>query len=168
MSTHPYCKALAALDDAVFAALLEGLATQRRASTPGLVALRAWRERVPDAAGDFWWLHLAVVFTEGSEAATQAEPLEDTHPRLARELWQLTTAWTQGWPVFHRTTPLTVPAQAVVAVPGTIIPPRPPAAPLPPKAAKGPDAPAAKTAPAPPAAPPAAPPPAPPEQRGLF
>lgn len=125
MSAYVHCATLAALDEAVFAALLDELRLRHATTTPGLRSLEVRRECVPGKGGDYWWLHIAVVFAD--EEPPSEAPLEASHGRLARDLQCLALRWGHCWPVLHRHALTERPTGYTAASPGTSIPAPPPA-----------------------------------------
>lgn len=160
-SKPPYgwCAVLAAANDDVLGAALAEVAARHRPRSPELLELTHYRHPTVEASGTAWFLFIAVVWAGELEG-----DLADTHPSLARELWEVSLRWTHQVPMRFRKFP---PGHASLVhyhrtPPGVVLPASPPERPRPyhapaPKRAEAEEPEAPKRAPAPA-----------PEQRGLF
>ena len=112
MSAFPWCASLAAIHDDVLGAVVRDVCTRHTQRSPELLRLGHRREhelvqveypeggRTKREERSRWYLHVGVVL-DGA-AATDPQPVEDTHPALARDLQAEALRWADAWPHLHR------------------------------------------------------------------
>ncbi len=99
---YGWCAVLAAATDDVLGTALAEAAARHRDRHPELVEVTHYRHRsAAETWGTPWFLFVAVVMGGGPWAGD----LADTHPSLARDLWQACDLWTHSFPAFRRLAP---------------------------------------------------------------
>lgn len=155
---HPFYAVLAAANDDVLGTALAEVAARHRPRSPELLEVTHYRHPTVESTGTAWFLFIAVVMGGDLEG-----DLADTHPSLARDLWEVSLRWTHQVPMRFRKFPPGHPSLVHYhrTPPGVVLPASPPERPRPTYAAPAkrpePEAPPVKPIPA-----------AVPEQKGLF
>lgn len=121
---YGWCAVLAAADDDVLGTALAAVGARHRQRSPELLEVTHYRHQGPPGEhGTSWFLFIAVVMGGAPEG-----DLADTHPSLARDLWQTADLWTHSFPTFRRFPPGAPQLKHYHRTPAGIVLPAPPPA----------------------------------------